>query len=260
MRRLFPLFFLALPLLAQDPPPFPDGFKPDRFLETAHFRIYHEGAYAPVGVTGLLEGLHAKLMLDLRELAPWAGTEKISVFVYAGADSYVALTGIPAWSAAFAVPDRRQIHCYPSPELQRILAHEMSHLLFTPFFDKGSPPPAWLNEGLAKVMEFSYGQEGDTAFMNRHAFSRRSLPLGRLFAFDYHHEPSPPEAINLWYQQAASVAAYMTRRLPRASFTAFCAALRDGKPTDEALRSAYGFQVPDAAALERLWRESLSEK
>lgn len=255
------LFSFPFSIFAEDSPSLPDGFGEGRVIETGHFRLHHEAPYAPVGVTGMLEGLHAKLMLDLQEFVPWARSERIEVFVYADADSYVRRTGIPAWSAAFAVPEKRQIHCYESPGLQRILAHEMAHLFFMPYFDgAAAEAPAWLIEGVAKVMEFSYGQAEETDFMNRRSFVRESAPLGKVFSFDYRHDPATPPAVGFWYQQSASVTAYLMRRFPRASFLAFCDALRRGADTDGALRQAYGAQIPDVAALERLWRSSLSEK
>lgn len=251
---------LALPLFAEDEVAV-DGFPPDRVIQTTHFNIHHESPYAPVGITGLLEGLHAKLMLDLQEFAPWAQSARTEVFVYADADSYVRRTGIPAWSAAFAVPEKRQVHCYESSDLQRILAHEMAHLFFTPFFtEKEASPPAWLGEGVAKVMEFSYGQEAQTGHMNRHSFAQGAIPLEKLFAFDYHHQPATSQSLSQWYEQSTSVTAYLMRRLSRPSFIRFCDALRNGKETSAALQAAYGFQVPDVAALDRLWRESLPEQ
>ncbi len=261
--RFFLIFLLlTLPSFGAESRPFPKGFQEDRFIETAHFILYHEAVYAPVGITGMLEGLHAKLLLDLQDVAPWAAREKIRVFVYADAASYASKTGIPEWAAAFAVPESRQIHCYESPHLQRILSHEMTHLFFTPFFsDSGAVSPAWLNEGIAKMMEWNYGQEEDTALMDHESFSKGSLGLAEIFAFDYHHSSSvPPDFLNLWYQQSVSVTAYLMHRLPRSRFPVFCASLRSGKSADDALREAYGNQVTDVAALERLWRESLGEK
>jgi hypothetical protein len=239
----------------------PAGFEEDRVVETDHFRIYHEAAYAPVGITGVLEGLRAKLLLDLQDLAPWAVREKIAVFVYAGEASYVEKTGVPAWAAAFADPEKRRIHCYESPHLQRILSHEMAHLFVGPYFaETGGSAPAWLNEGIAKMMEWNYGQEEDTALMNRHSFLRNAPPLPEVIAFDYHRNFTESASLSVWYEQSASVTAYLLHRLPRASFTMFCDALRRGATTDEALHRAYGNQVPDVAALESLWRDSLSEK
>lgn len=240
----------------------PAGFSASRSVSSGHFLVHHETAFAPSGVVTTLEGHFAQIMLDLRDFAQWTGQKKIKVFVYADAASYAAKTGIPAWSAAHADVAAREIHCYESADLPRVLAHEMTHLLFTPYFsEKGAEPPAWLNEGVAKMMEWPYGQGADTGSMNRHVFSRgKAAPLRKMLDFDYHHDPSTADEVGLWYQQAASVTAYMTRRLPRTGFTAFCDALRQGKSEDESLKAAYGFQVPDVSTLERLWRESLSEK
>ena len=249
------------PARAEETAGLPAGFQEDRVVETDHFLIYHEAAYAPVGITGVLEGLRAKLLLDLQDLAPWAAREKIAVFVYAGEASYDEKTGVPAWAAAFADPEKRRIHCYESPHLRRVLAHEMAHLFVGPYFaETGGAPPAWLNEGIAKMMEWNYGQKEDTAFMNHRSFLRSAPPLSEVIAFDYQHGSKESESLSEWYEQSASVTAFLLHRLPRTSFTVFCDALRRGVTTDEALRRAYGNQVPDVAALERLWRESLPEK
>ena len=110
------------------------------------------------------------------------------------------------------------------------------------------------------MMEWNYGQEEDTALMNHYSFLRNAPPLSEVMAFDYHHGAADSKSLSLWYEQSASVTAFLLHDLPRASFTMFCDALRRGATTDEALRRAYGNQVPDVAALERLWRESLPEK
>lgn len=265
MKRLtFLSLLLAAPLWADEPPSFPQGFQEDRFIETSHFRLYHESIFSPVGMTGRLEGIYARLSLELGDLASWTQTAKIKVFVYADAGSYVAKTGIPAWSAAFADPKSREIHCYDSEHLERILAHEMAHLFLTPYFlEKNVMPPVWLNEGVAKMMEWQYGQGAETGRLNREIFAQgMASPLVDMMAYDYHHGGSPATSasLSLWYQQSASVTAYLMHAFPRVQFTRFCAALRDGKSTDQALKEAYGFQVPDVAVLERLWRSSLSDK
>jgi hypothetical protein len=254
------LLFLSAPVLAAPDAPIPEGFDEHRSVQSSHFILFHEAPYAPVGILNTLEGLHAKLLLDLRPFAPWAGTEKIRVYVYADGDSYVRKTGIPAWSAAFANVEARSIHCHETEDLQRTLAHELTHLFFTPYFlEQGSMPPSWLNEGLAKAMEWDYGQAARTGAMNGGVFSRSAMPLSQLTSFDYHHNPSSsPEALGMWYEQSASVTAFLLRRYPQAQFVSFCDEMRHGKGVDEALGSAYGARVPDAAALERQWRESFS--
>lgn len=262
-RLLLPFLLLAssAPLWGASTGTFPAGFQEARFIETSHFRLYHESNFAPVGMTGLLEGLYATLSLELGDFATWNPGEKLRVFVYRDAASYVDKTGIPAWSAAFADPTSLQVHCYESAHLARIMAHEMAHLFLTPYFmEKGVTPPVWLNEGVAKMMEWNYGQGEETGHLNRTVFSRGlATPLPDMMTFDYHHGGSTSDGLSLWYQQSASVTAYLMRRFPRAQFVRFCSALREGKTTDQALQEAYGFQVPDVAALERLWRGSLSE-
>ncbi|MBL0350548.1 MAG: hypothetical protein IPP68_09265 [Elusimicrobia bacterium] len=227
---------------------------------STHFRLHHEETFAPAGILNDLEGLHAKLLLDLGVFSPGAYSERIDVYLYKNAESYAAHAHMPAWSAAHIDFRNRKIYGYPSGELNRTLAHEMGHLFFMQYFvAQSTTPPLWLNEGVAMLMEWDYGGDGDSNQRDRYLIKSHPPPLADFFKTTYQGAGSDQgRAVSLWYAQAGSVTRFLMRRFSKDQFVRFCASLREGKTVDDALPLAYGLAVPDAPTLDRLWRESLN--
>ncbi|MBK8574844.1 MAG: hypothetical protein IPN90_03880 [Elusimicrobia bacterium] len=146
-----------------------------------------------------------------------------------------------------------------SQNFQRVLAHELGHLFFTQFFlAKSTAPPLWLNEGVATMMEWQYGLEGDQKAMDRQLLISGTIPMDQFLAFNYAHAGvADGEGVGLWYNQAQSLTRYLMRGFSQAQFLTFCEGLRAGRTLDESLRSAYGLTIPNVATLDRLWRERL---
>ena len=234
-------------------------FPESRVVRSSHFVLHYEDQMAPAGVLNTLEGLHAKLLLELGAFSPWAYRESIHVYLYRDGESYAAHTGMNAWTAAHINIMKKTVYGHSSADFQRILAHELGHLFFSQFFlAKSVGPPLWLNEGVATMMEWQYGLEGDQKAMDRHLLMSGTIPFVQFLAYNYAHAGAADgEGVGLWYNQAQSVTRYLMRRFSQAQFLTFCEALRAGRTLDESLRAAYGLAVPDTATLERLWRESL---
>ncbi len=237
-------------------------FSKERVVSSTHFRLHHEDSFAPVGVLNTLEGLHAKLFLDLGDFSPWANQEPIHVFLYKDAASYAAHTGMPSWAVAHINVQMKTVYGHPAPDLQRVLAHELGHLFFTQFFlVKSTAPPLWLNEGVATLMEWQYGLEADQKAMDRRLLSEGRIPFVEFLSSNYAQAgEGDGERVGLWYNQAQSVTRFLMRGFSRAQFLRFCQELRLGRSLDESLHAAYGLAVPNTASLERLWRDSLSSR
>jgi hypothetical protein len=224
-------------------------------VRSKHFRVHHESPYAPAGVLNTLEGLRAKLLLNLVAFAPWAKESVVDVYLYKDAASYQSRTGMAPWVGGHVDVARREVHVFEGDQLQRVLAHEMAHLFFDDFFvAKETHPPTWLNEGVARWMEEDYG--ADSSGDDRH-FASHYEPLNDFFLFSYHHSQRTSQQVSLWYSQASSLVRFLNRRFAAHQFVRFCELLRDGSPLEKAVPAAYGLNVPDVAALERLWRENL---
>ncbi|MFA6003227.1 MAG: hypothetical protein WC881_04090 [Elusimicrobiota bacterium] len=231
-----------------------------------HFTVHYDCVQAPEGVLSDLEMLHAKLALDLILFAPWAQTEKVSIYIYESSQTFHARTGAPEWSRGQADPARRSVQVCAGPGLRRILAHELAHLFFDDFFlsapagygsERLRQPPVWLSEGVAVNMEWDYGLGQDQAAIRARARDH-ALPLKDFLAFDYRQQRADGE-VSDWYVQAYSLVRYFMRSLPGSLFFEFCDALRRGVPMEQALGRTYGGVLPDIPALERHWRESLRD-
>ncbi|MCX5794294.1 MAG: hypothetical protein NTY77_02205 [Elusimicrobia bacterium] len=231
-------------------------------VDSEHFTVYSEAFYPPEGLLNELEGLHAKVSLDLVLFSPWAKDAKIELYLYKSSDSYRAQPGVKPWTAAQVDLARRRISAFQSPDLRRILAHELGHLFFDDFFlaaSSGSAAghaPRWLTEGVAVNMEWDYGLDQDRPFDPERA-AKRMRPLPEFLAFDYQDDAHEARSVSDWYIQAYSLVRFLMRRFPGGLFFDLCDGLRRGLPLEEALRRAYGTAFPDLTMLERRWREDL---
>lgn len=234
-------------------------FPESHAVRSTHFVLHYEDAMVPAGVLNTLEGLHAKLLLDLGAFSPWAYKESIHVYLYRDGESYAAHTGMNPWTAAHINILEKKVYGHASSNFQRVLAHELGHLFFSQYFlAKSTAPPLWLNEGVASLMEWQYGLESDQKGMDRALLASGTIPFDQFLDFNYAHAGAGDGAeVGLWYNQAQSVTRYLMRGFFQAQFLTFCEGLRAGHTLNESLRGAYGLAIPNTAALERLWRERL---
>jgi hypothetical protein len=234
-------------------------FSESRVVRSSHFVLHFEDSLAPAGVLNTLEGLHAKLLLDLGAFSPWAYQESIHVYLYRDGTSYAAHTGMNPWTVAHINILEKKVYGHSSSDFQRVLSHELGHLFFTQFFlTKSTTPPLWLNEGVATMMEWQYGLESDQKAMDRALLASGTIPFSQFLTFNYFHAGASEGAgVGLWYNQAQSVTRYLMRGFSQAQFLTFCEGLRAGRTMDESLRAAYGLALPSVDALEQQWREHL---
>lgn len=163
------------------------------------------------------------------------------------------------WTVAHVNVVEKTVYGHATSDFQRVLSHELGHLFFSQFFlAKSTAPPLWLNEGVATLMEWQYGLEADQKAMDRQIFEAGPIPFNIFLSFNYGLAgANDGEAVRLWYIQAESVTRYLMRGFSQGQFVKMCDELREGHPLSEALPAAYGLSIPNVAALERLWRESL---
>lgn len=235
-------------------------FVPEKVVRSTHFVLHYEAPMVPAGVLNTLEGLHAKLLLDLGTFSPWAYKESIRVYLYQDGKSYAAHTGMKPWALAHINVQTKTIYGHAASDFQRVLAHELGHLFFSQFFiAQSTAPPLWLNEGVASLMEWQYGLERDQKAMDRHLVMKGTIPFDQFLSYNYAHaRAGDGDSVGIWYIQAQSVTRYLMRGFSQAQFVQLCGALRAGHSLDASLRAAYGLAIPNTTTLERLWREKLN--
>jgi hypothetical protein len=237
-------------------PPVPPGFQK---TVTRHFNVYAERSAASDRFLDLLESLHGNLMLDLASFSPWAGDQRVSIFLFRSAESYRRVTGRPPWSGGASSVPRRKVYVYESEELPGILAHELTHIYFDGFFLDGSPDPLWLSEGVATLVQVERGLAAPDWLRE----NLRTLQGGGGFPFEAFMAVKTTsgwsdDKVRLWYAQAYSVVRYLIRTQYRSSFYKFSAHVREGRPVSEALYRAYGAPYTRVRALEIAWRHEIS--
>lgn len=128
------------------------------------------GAHFSVLFQGPADEMMARRAVEMLEEAYWRvggvlsayPTQTITVVLYTD-EQFRDITRSPAWAAGsydgtIRVPTRGAIE--HSDELERILAHEFVHAVVRTL--GGSDVPAWLNEGLASMLEPG-AESGETA-------------------------------------------------------------------------------------------------
>ncbi len=140
------------------------------------------------------------------------------------------------------------VSAYSSVEiwLNDVVPHEISHLYFYqatnhPFVD----PPAWLNEGMAQLNEFSRDSEA-IAFAKRAIARGDLIPLWALSgSFGYQEDD-----VRLAYAEALSAAVFIDDRFGNERIAKLLAAYKSGLSNDEALVEGLGVTLVE---LQREW-------
>ena len=124
-----------------------------------------------------------------------------------------------------------------------LIVHESAHLLLEQAVSAPAVRvPAWLNEGFASYVESGvYGSS--RGFRGR--ADPAVMPLRRMSSV-----PGTPTAIRYFYRKSESVVGYLLETHGEADFRSFLGHLNEMKDVDEALFSAYGF---DLEGLDQRW-------
>jgi hypothetical protein len=177
--------------------------------------------------------------------------KKIDVYLYASRDSFLkGRFNPPPWSGGLmADSDGQKVLAVFEPLDTSVAAHELTHLYFHTYFDEKSvSPPAWLDEGLAVMLQ-------DEAMTLPDPREKGPVLLGSIpmktFMQSRPAQDTPSASVTGWYLQAHSVVRFLRRGHIEASFTEFCRKLRDGVDAETALRDVYGYA--DVDAFEQAW-------
>ncbi len=142
----------------------PNAYRPGvNWLESQskNFTVYTQKRDFGSG-TANMSSVFEQSYNTLKRFIPWMMSDKVRVFVYQDYQSYLKYEpNAKPWSRALAYPTRGEIVVYDEPdknqELKEMFTHELVHIFTQKFFDKRNThqimTPAWLDEGLAVLME-----------------------------------------------------------------------------------------------------------
>src|ERR1700733_1684494 len=105
---------------------------------TPHFRVLHQSAWLPAGLTMGLEHIDFRLRMDLGMFSNWSGKDRVGIYLYKDMQSYVnGEVAPPPWSDGVAVYDKNAVAIpgmKETSQMLRVLAHENTHLIFVKYF------------------------------------------------------------------------------------------------------------------------------
>lgn len=234
-----------------------------RTTTSTHFVIYYKNA--PENFIKELinksEDYYDKIASDLgfTRYDFWLWDNRAKIYIHDNAADYQSATGQPKWSAGSAVPKTKTIQTFPYAQgfFERILPHEMGHIIFREFvgFDNQALP-LWLDEGVASYQEKLTYSMADT-FVKKAIEQGYFITLERLSDFNP-HSTLPDEVAQVFYVEAFSVVDFLIKEFGRDKFVSFCQDLRDKRSLERAMASNYPFSnIQELAAA---WQKYLKNE
>jgi len=213
----------------------------------------------------------------------WTWDKRVRIFIYPDHKSYIKSTGYPEWSHGMAEYKTKEIVSYSLSEtfMDSILPHEMTHLIFRDFVGFKGDIPLWLDEGVAQWEEAEKREEIKSKI--RELYDKDSiLTVSDIMKLDIrnlkrmdglHIRPiitkkgekgvlflTSDNLLNTYYIQSVSLVGFLIQKYGSDSFAEFCRSLRDGKPVEQALTSAYPNHIHSLEEFEENWRKYLEEQ
>jgi hypothetical protein len=223
-------------------------------LKSTHFVVRHRSSPSvAAGVARQAETCYngvVELLGLSRRGGFWLWESRVTITVYPSRQEFLEATGAPGWAGGKADAGRREIAGFhPGGDLlERLLPHEMTHLVFRDSVKPAAPAPRWFEEGVAELVALRAGGKAMTG-----PEPSAWLPLGRLTAMDVAAEKDGA-TVALYYRQAAALVGYLVEVHGTAAFQRLCRALRTAESFEAALRRSHSPAIRDVAGLEAAWR------
>ena len=231
--------------------PPPPGFMTG---DTFNYLIYREKDPVTPKVKNVLDTIHGNLMLDLTPFTVVAKPGKILVMLFLQKQSYMDFTKRPSWSGASSDLQSDSMYVIEKTGFYPLTVHELTHLYFDQYF-LPKLSPLWLSEGMAVYMQV-YASKQQPGYAVRRL--KQILDTGQMIPFE---EMMSAETLKdystdkaeMWYTQAYALVDYLLNTRTRDEFYKFCAELKNGTPTYQALYRAYGMPFNKISTLQNVW-------
>jgi len=189
-------------------------------------------------------------------------SKPIDYFIYGDRPSFMDAMGPGAreWMGGRSISETRSLYGLMtpdeigSPEVNRLIVHELVHLVFHSAVDgQFGNPPAWFDEGLAEYLSADLSPSWAAGLHQDLRTAVKSGELLPLTALDGAFPTSQDRSL-LAYAESRSSIDYIVRTYGQPAFLALVAAYRDGLTDDEALKQALGV---DLAGFQQGWLADL---
>ena len=222
--------------------------------ECSHFIIYYRKEvpedYIEQVATKIEEyytSISANLGFNVYEF--WLWEKRAKIYIFKDAAEYQKESEQPGWSGGAVSLRHKIIKAYPWNEgfFDKLLPHEIGHLMFHEFVGFKNNIPLWLDEGVAISQEKSDIKNYSVMMKGL----RVSLPFNKL------HNISTKTLVvpEIFYVQSASIVDYLLTQFGKDAFFKFCNSLKNGQTVEEAISSSYHFR--DLKQFNEAWLEYL---
>ena len=214
-----------------------------------HFVVfYNEGVGTETAQTVLrrAEGYYDKIGDQIgytRYNKFWTWDERAKIIIFATQASFLANTGMPAWSTGYANRDSQLFKSKVIMTYQQeadfydgLLPHEISHLIMHDFAPK-ERVPIWFDEGVAQLWEADKSDVART-LMRILVEKNKYIDFSVLMGWDIREEKDPNK-VKIFYAQSLSVVEFLIKQYGNEAFGRLCRYLHDGKSFDEAIHLTY---------------------
>jgi hypothetical protein len=230
--------------------------------KSTHFVVYYKNAPKDFinKVTQKAEDYYNKIAdsLGFTRFNFWLWDKRAKIYIYDNQAEYQEATHQPPWSYGSSLMGAKvkeiQSFSYEEAFFERILPHEMGHIIFKEFVGFQNPGvPCWLDEGVASYQEASR-IESAYRVVSEAIRKDKFMDVPALSDFDPSAEMDS-EIVGIFYAEAVCLVDFLIKEFSRDKFVLFCQNLRDKKDFRRALASVYPFS--DIQELGRAWQEYL---
>lgn len=230
-------------------------------LKRGHFIIYHNDRTSANKLSWKAE-YHYKRILNhfgVSNFRPWENKDECPIYIFSTRDEYIQSTGAPEWSQGIATYKPFMFASYRDAQnlLENTLPHEMTHMLLFLFMGKRSAPP-WLNEGMAQFEE-----EEQSSIYHRKRFIKYMVKKGSYIRIQDLMSMSaiPPDKVDLFYAEAASVTDHLITDNIRANFGRFLTSIKRDEGAEDSLKKSYQWKYKNGFSdLEKKWLDFIKRK
>jgi hypothetical protein len=203
-----------------------------------HFEVHAYGGDKAAQIANLAETAFQRITVDtgLASYKPLGGL--IELVIYGSALEYHKKTGQPDWSEGVTLG--KSIYSYEGGQLDGLLSHELTPLIFYDYIGHINMDHRWVCEGLAVYEESKAGQPasgGVAPPMPRWPFGWQPVSMD----FIIHMAPASDRdrATSAWHLQAESMVRFMIERGGNIGFGQFLGDLRQDTAFDKAVADAF---------------------
>jgi len=240
-----------------------EAFSKDDWLQkkSTHFIVYYQDGMDLELVrktSSIAESCYDTLgkKLKFRRFDYWTWDNRAKIYIYASKEAYLEGSGRKKWSGGSVDIRGKTIKCFPQEKtfFERVLPHELTHIVFREYVGDEVRMPLWLDEGFACSSESDGG-------------NRYIVNAGRLMDRDTILEFTTLNAINhsnlsipvVFYSYSVSLVNYLWEEFGGEQFRKMCRLMKEEKYTvEKALLSVYPFG--DFEELDEKWYEHISEQ